>query len=250
VTPKAAGLAALVTLATAPAGAGSSADPMAACLAASEDRAAASACLELRARAAAGDLAAATAAAGDAAERLAEATGRDAAGDALATSAAAFAAYLAAECDRRRAVMDAGTGAGDADLACRAELRTRRAEQLWGEVSGRPAAADAITSRAWRLVRLDGDAVLAGTAPDLTLGEDDRAGGDASTNRWFAPYHLTGMGLAFGTTGTTMMFNDEPAGRMDQEQRYLHLLGEVNRWRLDAGRLTLLADDTTRLVFE
>ncbi|NBB71540.1 MAG: META domain-containing protein [Alphaproteobacteria bacterium] len=250
-TPRGAGLAAVGMLAASPfAAAGAAADPSAACLAASESRVAASACLELRARAAAGDLAAATVAARDAAERLAEATGRDAAVDALAASEAAFAAYLAAECDRRRAVMDAGTGAGDADLACRAELRTRRAERLWGEVDGRPIAADAITSRAWRLVRLDGDAVLAGTAPDLTLGEDDRAGGDASTNRWFAPYHVAGMGIAFGTTGTTMMFNDEPAGRMAQERRYLELLREVNRWRLDDGRLALLADDTPRLDFE
>jgi len=246
VTPAVAGVAALLASAAVPA----MADPLAACLAESEHRAAATACLTLRARAAAGDLAAATAAAEAAARRLAEATGRDAAVDALAASEAAFATYLTAECSRRRAVMDAGTGAGDVELACGAELRARRADRLWDEVGGRPAAADAITSRPWRLVGLGGEAVLAGTAPDLTLGEDDRAGGDASTNRWFAPYHLAGMGLAFGTTGTTMMFNDEPPGRMDQEQRYLHLLGEVNRWRLEDGRLALLADDTTLLVFE
>jgi len=246
VTPKVAGLAAVLALAAAPA----MADPLAACLAASENRVAATACLELRARAAAGDLAAATAAAETAATRLAEATGRDAAVDGLGASEAAFAAYLAAECGRRRALMDAGTGAGDVELACRAALRARRAEQLWGEVGDRPAAADAITSRAWRLVRVGDDAVLAGTAPDLTLGEDDRAGGDAGTNRWFAPYHVAGMGIAFGMAGTTMMFNDEPAGRMEQERRYLELLGEVNRWRRADDRLALLADDTTLLVFE
>jgi heat shock protein HslJ len=246
VTSRVAGLAAVVALAAAPA----MADPLADCLAASESRAAATACLELRARAAAGDLAAATAAAAATAESLAEATGRDAAVVALAASEDTFAAYLAAECARRRAVMDTGTGAGDADLACRAELRGRRADQLWGEVGGRPAAADAITSRAWRLARLDGEPILDGTAPDLTFGEDDRAGGDAGTNRWFAPYHVEGMGLAFGTAGTTMMFNDEPPGRMDQERRYLQLLGEANRWRLEAGRLALLADDAILMVFE
>jgi heat shock protein HslJ len=189
-------------------------------------------------------------AAAAAARGLAEATGRDAAVAALAASEAAFGNYLAAECSRRRAVVDAGTGAGHVDLACRAELRARRADQLWGEAGGRPGGAEKLTSRAWRLVRLEDNEVLAGTAPDLTLGEDDRAGGNAGTNRWFAPYHLDGMGLAFGTAGTTMMVNDAPPGRMEQERRYMQRLGQVNRWRLDGSRLSLLADDTTLLVFE
>jgi heat shock protein HslJ len=239
--------AAFALLSTAPAVAG----PLAACFEESDKRVAAGACLDLRARAATGDLAAARAAAAAAAQRQAEATGRDAPVATLAASAAAFSAFVDAECARRAAAADAGTGAGNVEPACRASLRGARAETLWSEAGGRPAAGDAIRSRAWRLVRLDGGAVLDGTAPDLTLGEDDRAGGDASTNRWFAPYHLHGMGLAFGTTGTTMMFNDAPSGRMEQERRYLDLLAEVNRWRLaDAGRLALMAGDTTLLVFE
>ena len=242
----AAALAGALTLLVAPA----VADPLAECHAASESRVAVTACLELQARAAGGDLAAATEAAARAAERLAEATGRSAAVDELAASEAAFAAYLATECGRRRAVMDAGTGAGDVALACRAELRARRAEQLWSEVGGRPADGERLTSRPWRLASIDGEAVLAGTAPDLTLGEENRAGGDAGTNRWFAPYRLAGMGLAFGTAGATMMFNDEPPGRMAQEQRYLQLLGKVDGWRLTVGRLRLLAGEATVLVFE
>ncbi len=245
-TAKVAGLAASLVLATTAA----VADPLAECLARSETPVAASACLELRARARAGDLVAATAAAETAAARLAEANGGEAAARALAASDAAFAAYLAAECERRRVLAEADTGADDVELACRAELRATRADRLWREGGGRPATADRITSRAWRLVRLDGDVVMEGTTPDLTLGEDDRAAGDAGTNRWFAPYHVAGMGIAFGTTGTTMMFDDEPPGRMEQERRYLDMLGEVNRWRLDEGRLRLLADDGTMLVFE
>ena len=242
----AAALACALMLLAAPA----TADPLAECHAAGASPVAVTACLELHARAAGGDLAAATEVAARAAERLAEATGHGAAVDALAASEAAFAAYLAAECGRRGAVVDAGTGAGDVALACRAELRARRAEQLWGEVGGRPADGERLTSRAWRLASLDGEAVLAGTAPDLTLGEDDRAGGDAGTNRWFAPYRLAGMGLAFGTAGTTMMYNDEPPGRMAQEQRYLQLLGKVDGWRLADGRLRLLVGEATVLVFE
>jgi hypothetical protein len=109
----AAALAGALTLPVAPA----VADPQAECYATSESRTAVTACLKLQARAAGGDLAAATEAAARAAERLADATGRSAAVDALAASEAAFAAYLAAECGRRGAVVDAGTGAGDVALA-------------------------------------------------------------------------------------------------------------------------------------
>jgi heat shock protein HslJ len=197
-------------------------------------------CLPLVERATRGDLEAAGEAGLRAATALRDATGRDAALLALAPSAEAFAVYVERECLRRRLVMDAGTGAGQAELACRAELQAARAERLWGESGGRPELPESV-AREWRVIEIDGLPVLQGTEPTLVLGEDGRAGGEAGTNRWFAAYVRHGQGLAFGAAGSTLMYNDDPPGRMDQEQRYLQVLGRVDRLRLDDGRLELLA---------
>ncbi len=225
------------------------AGPLEDCMASSEAQPAARACLDMRARAASGDLDAAVEAATSAAVELAEVTGRDAALRTLIASERAFVVYEERECRRRGAVMDAGTGAGAVELACHAELRSARAAQLWGENGGVPAI-DLPADREWRLVEIESLPVLEGTAPTLAFEDAERVGGDASTNRFFAPYYREGLGIAFGLAGSTMMFNDEPPGRMAQEQRYLALLGEVDRLRRDGDRLELLAAGRPVLVFE
>lgn len=226
--------------------------PLADCRDASAEGVAVTRCLEMRLSTANGDLEAAVVAATDQAQSLAAETGRDAALRTLVASEAAFAVYRERECARRVAVADTGTGAGDIGLACRAELAEMRATTLWGEVGGRPEAADGngVVGREWRLVHIDGEPVLERTAPTLTLAEDGRAGGDASTNRFNAGYRLAGMGLAFGPAASTMMFNDQPEGRMAQEQRYLQLLGEVDRFALAGGKLLLIGDGRHLLEFE
>ena len=226
--------------------------PLADCMDAGAEGMAVTRCLEMRLTTAEGDLEAAVVAATDQAQSLAAETGRDAALQALVASEAAFAAYRERECARRVALADTGSSAGDIGLACRAELAETRAATLWGEVGGRPDAADGngVVGRDWRLVRLQGEPVLDGTNPTLTLAEDGRAGGDASTNRFNAGYRLAGMGLAFGPAASTMMFNDQPEGRMAQEQRYLELLAEVDRFGLAGGNLQLIGDGRRLLEFE
>lgn len=50
----------------------------------------------------------------------------------LAASQGAWRAYVDAECARRRAALEPGTGAGDVQLACRIELTEARAAALAG----------------------------------------------------------------------------------------------------------------------
>lgn len=50
----------------------------------------------------------------------------------LAASQEAWRAYVDAECARRRAALEPGTGAGDVQLACRIELTEARAAALAG----------------------------------------------------------------------------------------------------------------------
>ncbi|HMR31916.1 MAG TPA: lysozyme inhibitor LprI family protein [Geminicoccaceae bacterium] len=88
------------------------------------------ACLERLATIVERDLAAAGRKAGAAAAELEKATGRPGPVAALEASGRAFDAYRDAECGRQRAMMDAGTGAGDVERSCRILLAEQRALEL------------------------------------------------------------------------------------------------------------------------
>lgn len=62
----------------------------------------------------------------------------------------------------------------------------------------------------------------------ITLGEDGRAYGNAGCNHWFASYKLEGESLSFERPGSTRKLC-APA-LMEQEQRFLDALTEVQRW--------------------
>ncbi|BAN50206.1 META domain-containing protein [Metapseudomonas resinovorans] len=62
----------------------------------------------------------------------------------------------------------------------------------------------------------------------ITLGDDDRAYGNAGCNHWFASYSLENDKLTFGPAGSTRKMC-APA-LMEQEQRFLDALGKVQRW--------------------
>jgi heat shock protein HslJ len=62
----------------------------------------------------------------------------------------------------------------------------------------------------------------------ITLGDDNRAYGNAGCNHWFASYSLEGDTLSFGAAGSTRKMC-APA-LMEQEQHFLDALGKVQRW--------------------
>ncbi len=88
------------------------------------------ACLDRLAAIVERDLAAAGRKAAQAAAELEKATGRPGPASALEASTKAFITYRDAECGRQRAMMDAGTGAGDAERSCRILLAEQRALEL------------------------------------------------------------------------------------------------------------------------
>lgn len=81
--------------------------------------------------------------------------------------------------------------------------------------------------------------VLAGTEIDALFSDGERVTGSAGCNRYFADFNHTGNALAFGPVGATKMYCGEPAGRMEQEQAYLSLLGSVAGYEISGSRLTL-----------
>jgi heat shock protein HslJ len=72
----------------------------------------------------------------------------------------------------------------------------------------------------------------------ITLGEDGRAYGSAGCNHWFASYRRDGDALRFEQPGATRKLC-APA-LMEQEQRFLEALSQVQRWDVSGiGQLRL-----------
>ncbi|MEM7625828.1 MAG: META domain-containing protein [Planctomycetota bacterium] len=120
---------------------------------------------------------------------------------------------------------------------------------LTGCVAG-PGDWDDALGRDWTLVRLDGQRPLPEHTPTLTLADDGRVAGRSGGNRFFGTYERPGPGvIRFAALGSTRVFLDDPPGLMQQEQRYLETLGQIETYHVSAERLRLLSDDRTRLIY-
>ncbi len=94
----------------------------------------------------------------------------------------------------------------------------------------------------WTVTAIDGKAPVADSEPSLTFGEDARVSGNASCNRFFGSYTLTGEGLSFGEMGTSMMMCGDPV--MAQERAMLEILeGVIGFSVAEDGALTLSSAD-------
>jgi heat shock protein HslJ len=80
--------------------------------------------------------------------------------------------------------------------------------------------------------------------------EDGTLSGSAGCNGYGGAYALDGSDLTVGAIAATEMACLDPAGIMEQEQRYLGLLGDVSTHAIFGDRLWLETDDGRGLVFE
>jgi heat shock protein HslJ len=90
--------------------------------------------------------------------------------------------------------------------------------------------------------------VLSGTEISLVL-EGGTARGSAGCNTYGGAYSLNGQALTFGDLYSTEMACLDPAGVMDQEQRYLDLLRTVATAHVYGRQLWLEAGEGRALVF-
>ena len=93
----------------------------------------------------------------------------------------------------------------------------------------------------WRLVMI-GDEVVDNSPGEravhfLMPPSNTNVVGFSGCNRMFGQYVLNGASLKFGGVGGTRMFCE---GRMDLEQKYLAMFGEVAGWKLEGTTLQLL----------
>lgn len=108
-------------------------------------------------------------------------------------------------------------------------------------------AIDLLTAHPWAVTMLAGASTIA-PAPTLHFTAEGRASGFAGCNRWMGAAALSGEGLSFQQTASTMMACTEDAATR-QEQAFLAALAKVTRHDFDAaGKLLLKAGDETLIV--
>lgn len=98
----------------------------------------------------------------------------------------------------------------------------------------------------WIVTRLAGEAVLKEPHITLTFSEDGRVSGNASCNRFGTEYKLTGEGLQFGKSMSSMMACEPDI--MKQEQLFMELLERVSRFSIAADGALVLHSDRDRTI--
>lgn len=99
-----------------------------------------------------------------------------------------------------------------------------------------------LTGRAWQVMQIAGEAVIADSPATLDFSTDGRVTGSSGCNRFFASYALTAESLEIGQAGATMMACAGPV--MAQESRFFAALVQVSGFDLDVtGGLILLGPD-------
>jgi heat shock protein HslJ len=99
----------------------------------------------------------------------------------------------------------------------------------------------------WTVLEIDGKPVLSGSEVTLTFGDDGTTAGNASCNRYFGKFTLTGESLTISSAGATRMMCDQPV--MEQEDRFLKILEATSRFEIrQDGSLVLHAKDGATLA--
>jgi len=97
----------------------------------------------------------------------------------------------------------------------------------------------ALAGTSWVAEDIDGRAVLGGVQSTLVFDAAQRISGRAACNQYFGTVERgEGARLQLKPAGTTRMACPEPV--MDQERRFLEVLGTVASYRNDGGALSLL----------
>jgi heat shock protein HslJ len=113
-----------------------------------------------------------------------------------------------------------------------------------------PPDASSLAGPTWRLVSLDGNAVLAGTRVTAVFREDNRVSGSAGCNGYSGLATVKGEQLRVGALASTRMYC-APDAVMAQEGSYLATLEKATEYRVVGGRLQLgSAPGAVSLVYE
>jgi arginine/lysine/histidine transporter system substrate-binding protein len=91
----------------------------------------------------------------------------------------------------------------------------------------------------WRLVQINGAAVIPGTELTAVFGDSANLSGSAGCNTYTAGYQVSGNSLSIGPITTTQTICAEPPGVMDQESLYITVLGSATGFEIQGRQLTI-----------
>lgn len=98
----------------------------------------------------------------------------------------------------------------------------------------------------WIVTEINGKPVIAESQASISFTADGQVNGNASCNRYFGPFKLTGEGLTISDLGSTMMMCEPTV--VDQERLFLGVMGEVNRFEIKPnGALVLHGKDSNAI---
>ncbi|MBN7770296.1 META domain-containing protein [Marinobacter daepoensis] len=116
---------------------------------------------------------------------------------------------------------------------------------LWGCSISQEQGGDGQMSLAgsqWLVEEIAGEPLVAESQVTIGFTDEGRVFGSSSCNRYNGGWHVQGEELTFSQMATTRMAC--PGTLMQQEDRFLKLLGDVHRYQVTSdGQLVLETDD-------
>jgi heat shock protein HslJ len=103
-----------------------------------------------------------------------------------------------------------------------------------------------LTGGEWVVEDIGGGGIIDRSRATLNFRDDGRLAGRASCNSYAGTYALTGESLTIGKAATTMMAC--APSLMAQEQRFLEILQQVQRFEISATGALVLIDRTGRTI--
>jgi heat shock protein HslJ len=118
-----------------------------------------------------------------------------------------------------------------------------------GQTSSSQSEDDPLLGTGWILEEYRGTALIAaGNRPTITFS-GELASGNAGCNGWNGSYTIDGTDLNFGELETSEIFCETPEGIMDQEDVFLQMLGDSDRYELEGDTLTIFTSSGETLIF-
>ncbi len=101
--------------------------------------------------------------------------------------------------------------------------------------------ASGIEGKDWLAEDIQGGGVIDNAHTTLTVASDGAVSGSGGCNRYVSKATLSGQEIAFADIGSTYM--QCPTALMNQERKFLDVLGKTRSYKIDMGKLVLLDEE-------
>lgn len=103
-----------------------------------------------------------------------------------------------------------------------------------------------IEGKDWLVEDIQGTDIIGSSPATFSIGEDGTVSGSGGCNRYFSKATLDGDKISFATIGSTYV--QCPTELMNQEQKFLDILGKTRSYRVDLDKLLLLDANGTEMA--